>query len=72
MASGPGGRFPGCVSGYLQRAEHAALDGAGAVPAGDTKGVGHPRPRHYETIVGPWSNNGLALLFGVSAKACVI
>ena len=30
----------GQVAGHLQRAGHAAVDGAGAVPAGDTEGVG--------------------------------
>ena len=32
-------RSAGRVPGHLQRAGHAALDGAGAVPAGDTGGV---------------------------------
>ena len=30
----------GRVAGNLQRIGHAAFDGAGAVPAGDTRGVG--------------------------------
>ena len=32
-------RFSGRVPGHLQRAGHAALDGAGAVQAGNIEGV---------------------------------
>ena len=39
MATFQSHRPTGRVAGHLQRVGHAALDGAGAVAAGDTKGV---------------------------------